>query len=43
MRLLAEQKTQRLMDITGRDAAQVQDWQQGVSAGYPPSLAWQQG
>ena len=42
-RILAEQNTQRLLEITGRDAAQVQDRQQSVEAGRPPSPARQQG
>src|SRR5690348_16129814 len=41
-RVLAEQNTQRLLKITGRDAAQVQERQQSVEAGGPSSPPRQQ-
>ena len=40
-RVLAQQDAQRLLEITGRDAAQVQDRQQGIqtSSSVAPSAA----
>ena len=41
-RVLAQQDTQRLLEITGRDAAQVQDRQQGIQTCRPSRPARQQ-